>query len=79
MADAEVNLVFAVKRKFPGLTEKRICDIISGVKRDNNYILKGLTMAAIMGMVKRNIHEHNKILEANHKEERQNHNESCNM
>ena len=36
MADAEVKVAFAVKRKFPGLTAKRIRDIISGVKRDNN-------------------------------------------
>ena len=77
MADAEVKVAFAVKRKFPGLTAKRIRDIISGVKRDNNDTLKGLTMAAIMGMVKRNIHDHNKISEAKHKEERQNRNETC--
>jgi hypothetical protein len=77
MADDESRLAVAIKSKFPGLSSKDIRDIIKGIKKDNNGTLKGMKKSAIMGLVKKNIHEQNRLREIKIKEERQESNETC--
>ena len=73
----EAKLALAAKRKFPGLTPEKVHDIINKVKKDNNGTLAGLTIAAFMGLVKKKIHEQNRIDIEKWKEEKRDASVTC--
>lgn len=77
MAQNEVKLAAYIKAKFPGLSAKDIQEIIKEIRKDNDGKLTGLKMSGILGLVKKSIHERNRIREAKWKKERQEKNETC--
>ena len=56
----ERKLVLVVRRKFPGLSAKDIEMMMIRLKKENNDTFTGLSMAAFMALVKKDIHDQNK-------------------
>lgn len=64
------KLGLEVKRKFPALSAKEINMMIIRVKKANKGTLTGLTMAACMGLVKKDIHDEHKRKDKEWKDEK---------
>jgi uncharacterized C2H2 Zn-finger protein len=75
----EKKLVLVVRRKFPGLSAKDIEMMLIRVKKENNDTYTGLSMAAFIALVKKDIHDQNKRKVEECKEEKRKLSLTCSM